>query len=137
MNLFGLIAKIFKPAAELIDNLHTSDEERLDYKSRMLTTQVQFLEYALDFESKALEAQSKITMAETKSESWITRSWRPVTMLSFVALIGAYWLGLTPDSVPESAVLAMFSLVKIGLGGYVVGRSAEKFVPKIVEALKK
>lgn len=137
MNLFNLIGQIFKPAAELIDNLHTSKEEKLEAKARMLETQVGFLSYALDFESKALEAKSQIIMAETKSESWITRSWRPLTMLWFVGLIGAYWMGLTPESVSEEAVLAMFSLVKVGLGGYVISRSAEKIVPPIVKALKK
>ena len=58
-------------------------------------------------------------------------------MLWFVGLIGAYWMGLTPESVSEEAVLAMFSLVKVGLGGYVISRSAEKIVPPIVKALKK
>ena len=137
MNLLGLLGDIFKPAAELIDNLHTSDEERLDAKARMLETQTKFLEYALDFESKALEAKAAIITAEAKSEHWVTATWRPVTMLAFVVAILAYWFGLTPDSMPEEAVMAMFSLVKIGLGGYVIGRSAEKIVPGVVSALKK
>lgn len=137
MNLFNLIGSIFKPAAELIDSLHTSLEERLDAKARMLETQVRFLEYALDFETEALKAKAAIITAEAKSEHVITAIWRPVTMLAFVAAILAYWFGLTPDSVSESAVLAMFSLVKIGLGGYVVGRSVEKIVPGLVAALKK
>jgi len=31
----------------------------------------------------------------------------------------------------------LWGLMKIGVGGYVVGRSAEKIVPQIVEVLKK
>ena len=137
MNLISLVRDIFKPAADLIDAVHTSTEEKLDAKAKMLEIQVGFLEHALDFETKALEAKQAIIMAETKSESWVTRNWRPMTMLWFVGLIGAYWLGLTPESVSEEAVLAMFSLVKIGLGGYIVGRSAEKVVPGIITAMKK
>lgn len=137
MNLFGLIGSIFKPAADLIDNLHTSDEERLAAKAGMLQTQVTFLEYALDYESEQLKARAAIIEAEAKSEHIITAIWRPVTMLAFVAAVLAYWFGLTPDTLTPDAVDSMFTLVQIGLGGYVVGRSAEKIVPGIVKALKK
>ncbi len=137
MNLLSLVGDIFKPAAELIDNLHTSTEEKLEAKANMMQVQTMFLTHALDFESKALESKARIIEAEAKSEHWVTATWRPVTMLAFVAAILAYWFGLTPESVPEEAVMAMFSLVKIGLGGYVVGRSAEKIVPGVVAAFKK
>jgi len=141
MNLFALIAQIFKPAAQLVDDLTTSVEEKLTLKAKMLEVQTEFLGKALDFETGALAARAKLIEAEAKSEHVITAIWRPVTMLAtmlaFVAAILAYWFGLTPDSVPEDAVLAMFSLVKIGLGGYVVGRSAEKVVPGIIKAMKK
>ena len=41
MNWFSLVGSIFKPAAELIDNLHTSDEERLKIKQAMFELQVE------------------------------------------------------------------------------------------------
>ena len=47
-------------------------------------------------------------------------------MLTFVGLIVAHWLGFTPDNLPSEQVMALLDIVKIGLGGYVVGRSAEK-----------
>lgn len=136
MNLFQLIGAIFKPAAELIDNLHTSVEEKLQQKAIMLNTQVELLEYALNYEQEQLKAKTEIIVAEAKSESWVTRNWRPVTMLSFVAAILGYWFGLTPDTLTPEAVDSMFTLVQIGLGGYVVGRSAEKVIPNIVKSLK-
>ena len=136
MNLFQLIGSIFKPAAELIDNLHTSVEEKLQQKAIMLNTQVELLEYALNYEQEQLKAKTEIIVAEAKSESWVTRNWRPVTMLSFVAAILGYWFGLTPDTLTPEAVDSMFTLVQIGLGGYVVGRSAEKVIPSIVKSLK-
>jgi len=136
MNLFQLIGSIFKPAAELIDNLHTSVEEKLQQKAIMLNTQVELLEYALNYEQEQLKAKTEIIVAEAKSESWVTRNWRPVTMLSFVAAILGYWFGLTPDTLTPEAVDSMFTLVQIGLGGYVVGRSAEKVIPGIVKSLK-
>jgi hypothetical protein len=52
-------------------------------------------------------------------------------MLSFVAAIMAHWFGLTPDSLTQDTVDMMFILVQIGLGGYVIGRSAEKVAKSI------
>lgn len=136
MNLLSLIGNIFTPAAELIDSLHTSTDEKLEAKRKLSELQLGAMQSALDFETKRLLAQSAIITAETKSESWVTRNWRPVTMLAFVGAILGYWFGLTPETVPEEAILAMFSLVKIGLGGYVVGRSAEKIIPGVIKAMK-
>ena len=137
MNILSLVGQIFKPAMEMIDNVHTSTEEKLEKKAVMLQLQTDFLIQGLAYEEEQLKAKAAIITAEAKSDHIVTAIWRPVTMLSFVAAILAYWFGLTPESVPEEAVLQMFSLVKIGLGGYVVGRSAEKVVPGIVKAFKK
>ena len=137
MNILSLIGDIFTPAAKLIDDLHTSKEEKLAAKADLMKLSMSFLEKGLDYELAQVQAKTAIILAETKSESWLTRNWRPATMVAFVVLIGAYWFGLTPDSVPEDAILSMFGLVKIGLGGYVVGRSAEKVAVPLMEAFKK
>ena len=132
MNLFSFIGEIFGPAAKLIDDLHTSTEEKLAAKAGMLTTQVKFLEYALDYESKALAAKAEIIVAETKSEHWITSTWRPITMLTMVVLVVADQTGFLAFRLAGEA----WTLIQIGLGGYVVGRSVEKVVPGVVKALK-
>lgn len=136
MNILGLIGQIFKPATELIDSLHTSLDEKLQAKAVLLDLQIGFMADALEYEAKQLEAKTQIILAEANSESWITRNWRPMTMLSFVAAVMAYWFGLTPDDLTPESVDAMFTLVQIGLGGYVVGRSVEKVVPGIIKAMK-
>lgn len=137
MSIASFVSGLIKPAADLIDNLHTSVEEKLALKAQIMGIEASVLSKVLDLESQILAAKTSIIVAEVKSESALTRNWRPMTMLAFVVSIMAYWFGLTPDDVPEAAVLEMFALVKIGLGGYVVGRSAEKVIPKVVEALKK
>lgn len=73
-------------------------------------------------------AASEVLKAEIGGESWLQRSWRPITMLTFLGCIVGYWFGLTPVTLPDSAVAGMFDLLQIGLGGYIVGRSAEKIV---------
>lgn len=69
---------------------------------------------------------------EATSEHWLVAAWRPVTMLIFLGMIVAWWFGFTPDNVTEVQLLELFALVKIGLGGYVVGRSVEKTADKIM-----
>ena len=71
------------------------------------------------------ESAAKIVLAEAQG-SWIKGNWRPITMLTFVGLIVAHWLGFTPDNLSEAEVLELMQLVQIGLGGYVAGRSLEK-----------
>ncbi len=137
MNVLNLIGQIFKPAMDMIDNVHTSEEEKLTKKAQLLELQSNFLIQGLEYEQAQLQAKAAIITAEAKSEHWVTATWRPITMLSFVAAILAYWFGLTPDTIPDTAIESMFTLVQIGLGGYVVGRSAEKIVPGLVSAFKK
>ncbi len=79
-----------------------------------------------DLEATLIEGRTQAVTAEARGESWLQRSWRPLTMLWFVLLIGAHWLGLTADTLTEAEVVLVLEIVKVGLGGYVVGRSAEK-----------
>lgn len=75
-----------------------------------------------------LQAAANIIMAEANGDSWLQRNWRPVTMLTFAGLVVAHWLGWTAENLQEAEVLALLDIVKVGLGGYVIGRSVEKAV---------
>ena len=75
--------------------------------------------------------------AEAQGTSWLQRTWRPITMLVFVALIVTRWLGWCAPNLGEAEALKLRDLVQLGLGGYVIGRSAEKLLPVLVEAVKK
>ena len=58
-------------------------------------------------------------------------------MLVFVGLIVARWLGWSAPNLGEAEVLKLWDIVEIGLGGYVIGRSAEKVLPDLVTAIRK
>ena len=58
-------------------------------------------------------------------------------MLTFVALIVARWLGWSAPNLAEAVALKLWDIVEIGLGGYVIGRSAEKILPGLVTTIKK
>jgi hypothetical protein len=81
--------------------------------------------------------QAAIVQAEAQSEHWLAACWRPIMMLTFGGLIVARWLGWSAPNITEAEVLKLWSIVELGLGGYVIGRSVEKVVPAIAGALKK
>jgi uncharacterized membrane protein YeaQ/YmgE (transglycosylase-associated protein family) len=84
-----------------------------------------------DLEQTRLEVRGQVVQAEASGDSWLQRNWRPLTMVWFSVLVGAYWFGFTPENLSEEAVLSLFGLIKLGLGGYVIGRSAEKITKEI------
>jgi hypothetical protein len=75
---------------------------------------------------KAFVAQVSAITAEAASTNWLASSWRPITMLVFVALVCAHWFGLTPKDLPAEQVMELFAMVKVGLGGYATLRTTEK-----------
>lgn len=81
--------------------------------------------------------QAEIVKAEAQSDHWLAACWRPILMLTFGGLIVARWLGWSAPNITEAEVLKLWSIVELGLGGYVIGRSVEKIVPVIAGALKK
>lgn len=101
----------------------------------------EFREHALKADYSVIEqelrAQAEIIVAEAKGEGYIQRNWRPITMLTFVSLIVAKWLGYTAPGVTEAIELALLEIIKYGLSGYVVGRSAEKIAPYLKGAFGK
>ena len=122
LGVTDLIAGIFKPAAELVDKLHTSDDERLKAKGHLLEVQAAAMQRVFDYETSRIEGQQKIVQAEAKSEHFIVAAWRPITMLTFLALAVGDTFGLFATPLRDEA----WSLLQLGLGGYVVGRSGEK-----------
>lgn len=79
-----------------------------------------------------LEA-SKIIVAEAQAGG-ITARWRPIVMLTFTALIVARWLGFSAPGITEPEIMKLWNIVEFGLGGYVVGRSAEKVASVAAQA---
>lgn len=129
LGVVELIAGIFKPAAELVDELHTSTEEKLKAKGHLLDVQAAAMQRVFDYETEMLSAKAKIVQTEAASKHWLTANWRPITMLTFLTLVVGDSLGWLPNSLNKEA----WFLLEIGLGGYVIGRSGEK----IAKTLKK
>ena len=88
-------------------------------------------------QSGAMEqAAADIVKSEAASQHWLAANWRPLTMLVFVALIVARWFGWAAPNLSDAEYLKLWDIVQLGLGGYVIGRSAEKILPSVADALK-
>ncbi|MDO9477653.1 MAG: 3TM-type holin [Pseudohongiella sp.] len=127
MKIFNFLSEVIKPVTELIDNVHTSTDEKLQLRAEFLRLQNAVTEQLLDYEKQILISQTQIITAEANGQSWLQRSWRPITMLTFLVLVVCDSFGLLAFRLSEEA----WQLLQIGLGGYVVGRSAEKIAPQL------
>jgi hypothetical protein len=58
-------------------------------------------------------------------------------MLTFGALIVARWFGWAAPNLSEAEYIKLWDIVELGIGGYVIGRSAEKVLPGIAQVFKK
>lgn len=87
-----------------------------------------------EYETTALKGQIEIIVAEAKGDSWIQKSWRPILMLTIVGIVAnnnliAPWanaFGLNLPILPLDPEL--YTLMTVGVGGYIVGRTGEKAV---------
>lgn len=105
----------------LIDRILPDKEAQAKAKIELMRT-------IQEGDMKELEALSNVISSEAKSEHWLAAVWRPITMLIFLGMVISWWFGYTPPNVTESMVLELFGLLKLGIGGYIMGRSAEKAV---------
>lgn len=134
--VMAVLGAVFKPLVDLIDDLTLSDEEKLTFKQRLFDGQLALYAKVLDFEARMTEAQAKVITAEASSGSWIAQNWRPVLMLTFGGLVVARWFGWTPPGIPNEIEMELWSILKIGIGGYIGGRSVEKVASVVSGAIR-
>ena len=128
MAITQLIGELFKPISTLVDDIHTSEEEKFKIKKEMSRIQSDVQIKLLDYEKQMVIAKSSAITAEANGQSWLQRNWRPITMLTFLGLVVCDSFGLLAFRLADQA----WTLLQIGMGGYVIGRSCEKVLPKII-----
>ena len=130
MSIFNFLSGLIQPVTSLIDDLHTSDAEREALRLEFYKLQFGIFERTMQYEQQLLQSKSDIIKAEAQA-NWLTASWRPITMLTFLALVVLDSFGVLASPLAPEA----WTLLQIGLGGYVAGRSLEKLVPKVTETI--
>lgn len=128
----GLFTKIFaaggdtikgtlEGAGELAKDVRTAitgeipAEKRAEIESKLF-----------EIEAKVKQSQADIIIAEANGDSWLQRNWRPIVMLGLFCLVIADSFGLLVFRLSTES----WGLLKIGIGGYVIGQSAEVVADK-------
>lgn len=116
---------VIKQIGDTVDGLSTSDDEKSQAKATL--TQI-----VLGSLTNIIQAQASVIKTEMQG-NWLQQSWRPITMLTFVALLVIRWTGMVNYEVDPTLESQLLDIIKLGLGGYVIGRSAEKIASTVTE----
>lgn len=124
-----IVGKILGGVFDLLDKGIENQDQKNVLKSQLTTV----LENAdLTRFTSLVNAQMQVLVAEAQGKSWLQRSWRPILMLTIVAIVAnnyiiyPYLSLFTDRAVILDLPDKLYSLMQIGVGGYIVGRSAEK-----------
>lgn len=114
--LSGLIGEV----GSVVSTLSVSSKEKKQIEADLIA--------AISRQEEALaRSQAGIIQAEAQG-NWLQRSWRPIIMLVFAAIV----LAGTFFNLPILSDTSRFwDLLEIGIGGYVIGRSAEKITGRL------
>lgn len=126
-----VVAGILKPISDTIDHVLPSGDQKIAFQMAQLQASLQAATAVQAYEQQLLDGQQKVVLAEAASGSWLTSSWRPITMLTFLGLVVCDSFGWLHSPLAPQA----WTLLQIGLGGYTVGRSVEKVALPIVKSL--
>lgn len=91
----------------------------------------------VDHLGREMALEQSIILAEINSDSWLTKTWRPLLMLSFLGFLGFVGLALPLADLIAGHTLPFnprwgalppefWNFLSVGIGGYVGGRSLEK-----------
>jgi Holin of 3TMs, for gene-transfer release len=129
MSILSSVMSVFTPITTLIGSLSDNSVKKEELMSRINEAQFMMATQLIELEEKLLESQAIVLKADAESSNVLQKIWRPITMLSFLGLIIADQLGfLTKELSPQA-----WSLLQLGMGGYIAGRSVEKIAEPLKE----
>jgi len=141
IGISSIIAGAAKPIADVIGKFVTRKEDQMLAMAEIEKIQNDVTKKILDNNNNILLAQKDIVLSETQGHPF-QRNWRPALMWIIIFIIANNYLiapfvnnilGLFTSSITLPVLELpdkLFNLMSIGLGGYVIGRSAEKIVPQ-------
>ena len=127
MNIIGgLIGKILPEAGKIIDNLHTSGEEKMAARQKME-------ELLVSAEQTAQKEISARWDADMKSDAWLPKNIRPLTLIFLTivfVIISVFDGNLGEFSISDSYIPVYQTLLMTVYAAYFAGRSIEKIKGK-------
>jgi len=127
--LIGPVANLFVKGLDIVDDIIPDKDLAVKLKAALKD---KILTIASTEFLTLLENRAKIVIAEIQGKSWLQRNWRPILMLTIVGIVANNYLlypylALFWDKAPVLELPDhLYNLMKIGVGGYIVGRSGEK-----------
>jgi len=118
--MFKWITNLFKPAADLIDEIHVSDEERMQLQNKLAEIQASANAKFIELAKAELDARTEMIKAEAQSKYWLQGNWRPICSMALILIIvldSFDFVTATPE---------LYTLATAFLGVYGAGRSFEK-----------
>ena len=118
----GVISEVGK----VLDNLFTNEEERIAAKNEVFRI-------LKEKELQLRQMQTEVIVTEAQG-NWLQRSWRPILMLAFgfIVIYVKFIAPLFDLKIPELEN-EFWNLLQLGIGGYVIGRSAEKIAKDVIK----
>lgn len=131
--MIGALTPFLGPVLEIVKRVIPDPSERAQIEA-------QLKQAAADSEARLAEAQASVITTEA-SGNWMQRSWRPIFMFVCMGLLVWHAIGIpimaASLNVPLRDVVGLtlvpeglWTLLAIGMGGYIAGRSAEKIFKK-------
>ena len=111
-----------KDVGNIIDNLHTSDEEKAEARQKIE-------QLLVDAEQKAQVQVSARWEADLKHGSWLSKNIRPITLIFLTCvfvILSVFDGNLGEFTIGESYVPVYQTLLITVYGAYFAGRSIEK-----------
>ncbi|WP_259781185.1 holin family protein [Aestuariispira ectoiniformans] len=115
--LIGLLAPLL---GTVLDRVLPDTVERDKVEAELAAT-------LLQHSARIEETAAEVVVAEAKGESWLQRNWRPMLMVLFGYIVAHNYVIAPIFDVPKAEMPDhLWELLKIGVGGYIVSRGAEK-----------
>lgn len=131
-----IVTSAINPVTNLIDSMHTSEEEKMIAKEKLTRLENEITFKLIETYNNEIEAKKEIIVAEAKG-GWLKSNWRPILMLTIVAIVAnnyilVPYLSMFTDKVtllelPDK----LWNLMIMGVGGYIAGRTGEKITKTI------
>lgn len=116
---------IVEQLGSTVDKFVTTDAEKTKLKQELSQVVMSNL-------NRMAEAQASVIQTEMKGD-FLQRNWRPMVMLAFAFILIMKWFGWTDSSISEALELELMTLLELGIGGYVAGRSIEKIADTVTK----
>ncbi len=121
LNLVGALA------APILNGLFNVVDQAVEDRDEAARIKARLQEMVLTGQMKEIEEAAAVIRTEAMGESWLQRNWRPMLMCLFGIIVANNYIIVPLFGTPAADIPPdMWDLLKLGVGGYVVGRSVEK-----------